>query len=102
MEKIFYIEKETPPVKKAEYIKEALSKCTFKIGDKVKVNCEDSPELIIDKIDIVAIKNYELDCVFLENRITTLMFNKGSRKFESNTFSEHVLVKVIDKKNDRS
>jgi hypothetical protein len=94
MEKIFFIQKLTTDVQKAEYIRKSLEQCLFKVGDVVKVKCQNSPELVVESIEVATTKNYELDCVYLENRIKTLMFNKGSQGFTPHYFSEAVLTKI--------
>lgn len=94
MEKIFYNQNTTTEVEKVELIKKVLTECEFKPGDVVKVKCQNSPELVVQSIDVISTKNYELNCIFLNCSIKTLMFNKSGQKYETNIFSPEVLIKI--------
>lgn len=94
MEKIFFIQKETSPAKQNEYIKESLNRCIFKSGDVVKLKGNNNLEMVVESIKINTTKNHDLDVVFLENRVVTIWFNKGTQSFSNNSFSEEVLIKI--------
>ena len=94
MEKIFFNQKATSHIKQKEYIKECLDRCIFKPGDIVKLKGSNNLEMIIESINVVTTRNYDLDFLFLENKVKTIWFNKSTQKFDSNNFSEEVLIKI--------
>ena len=100
MEQIVFIKKQTTDQQKIELVQKCLANCKFKIGDKVKVNCQNSPELVVSDLTVKHRTDYELDCVFLNNQIETIKFSKSSQKFERDSFSEYVLAKIDEPLND--